>query len=760
MSKGKKKEIGEPAVSQEELAKLREASEQADFGNPEEGSQPLFGGNPDEAASMIEEEKEQEALKEEAAPEEAPQEEILPEEPVEEAPAEEETPAEEPLEEVQPVEEAPAEETQPEEEPLQEEAPIEEPVEEIPAEEAKPEESPVEEPIEEEPTEVQAIEEPIEAPVEEPFEEEAAEEEAPEEPVEEEIPQEEAITEEAPVEEEKEEIPSIAPEILPEDEKGLRLEEVQETLMAELCALSSASDESGEFYRALRESKFTEISQILRLEKKDFDMTWIEKVEEGMTAIDKIVENPRQFIKQERDVIPAVKIKRISSESIQHLASHSHFVREVDEETGNVTPDKLLSVENEEDLAIYENRFVKTLILKLYTFVGMRYDYLLEHRDTKDSELLYLHNETHVQGVTYKVDSRIEASRFSQNEEDKKKEDAVRKRIFRIRDHLNFYMQSEFMNQLKSARPVIPPIAMTNMIVKNPNYHKAYLLWVFLDNYDQFGITFKVIEQKSDFPEEYLKQIYSLMELSILTMRSHDLNKDIKFTFTEKEKHIDPKILLDLDDELYLDDTFDYQAFKRYVVNEKKEGEAPYTQDEVKAIKQLHKERKAQEAQFQTLVSDYMAGLRIQQLEQEFLEEKEAIEAERRRQEILEKELFKRRREWELEKLRDEREYQEAQYKLRLAREMGLIKDEERGDRDVANRDLELESKAEAMKAKKEADKSPLNKKTFRAKPSKKVAPKPEKQKYLKIRKSEPASEAPEPEENKPAVKYLAGSRK
>ena len=208
--------------------------------------------------------------------------------------------------------------------------------------------------------------------------------------------------------------------------------EVEDAFLASLDKLSASSEPFSAFLSHLRASENTEIGQILRLEKKDFDLTWIEKIEEGMPEIDKIVENPRQFIKQERDVIPAVKIKRVSSESIQHLASHSYFVREIDEESGNVTPDKLLSVENEEDLAIYENRFVKTLILKLYTFVSVRYDYLMEHRETRDSEVMTLHNVTEIDGVRYEFDTRVKCSRSSEKEEDRKKHDEVMERIFRI----------------------------------------------------------------------------------------------------------------------------------------------------------------------------------------------------------------------------------------------------------------------------------------------------------------------------------------
>ena len=77
--------------------------------------------------------------------------------------------------------------------------------------------------------------------------------------------------------------------------------EVEDAFLASLDKLSASSEPFSAFLSHLRASENTEIGQILRLEKKDFDLTWIEKIEEGMPEIDKIVENPRQFIKQERD---------------------------------------------------------------------------------------------------------------------------------------------------------------------------------------------------------------------------------------------------------------------------------------------------------------------------------------------------------------------------------------------------------------------------------------------------------------------------
>lgn len=447
--------------------------------------------------------------------------------------------------------------------------------------------------------------------------------------------------------------------------------EVEDAFLASLLKLSDSSKPFSAFLSHLRASEHSEFGQILRLERKDFDLTWIEKVEEGMVEIDKIVDNPRQFIKQERDVIPAVKIKRVSSESIQHLASHSHYVRDIDEETGNVTPDKLLSVENEEDLAIYENRFVKTLILKLYTFVGVRYDYLMEHRETRDSEVMTLHNVTEIDGVTYEFDTRVKCSRSSEKEEDKKKTDEVMARIFRIRDHLNFYMGSSFMSALKTARTVRNPIAMTNMIVKNPHYHAAWELWDFIDHYDAFGVNFQVVEKIKDFDEERLQNIYSYIELGMFLMKARFINRNLEMG-EPSTKVVTPKALLSLEDETFLDDKFDYHAFARYIREPKKPGEPPYSQEEIAEMRKLAEERFEKERLYKRLIAEYMEGVRLQMAEDEERERQLLSEDERLRREAEQRRAYYAKLLAEKDIAEEAKDYKRAEKLRRLIRASAL----------------------------------------------------------------------------------------
>ena len=99
------------------------------------------------------------------------------------------------------------------------------------------------------------------------------------------------------------------------------------------------------------------------------DTSWIDMVEECIPYLDNIIRNPRRFIVQEENIVPIEKAKVVTEESIRHLAQHTSMIQEVHDD-GTVIPLKLLNVYREETIDLYENRFIKSLVDNLYTFVN------------------------------------------------------------------------------------------------------------------------------------------------------------------------------------------------------------------------------------------------------------------------------------------------------------------------------------------------------------------------------------------------------
>ena len=303
----------------------------------------------------------------------------------------------------------------------------------------------------------------------------------------------------------------------------------------------------------------TFVRQTRRNENKAFDGSFIDELEKGVDAVSRIIANPRSFIKEQAELVEAGLAKKINALSVQHLASHSQFVRSIDAK-GNVTPEKILTIHSEMDAQIYENRFVMTLIHKCITFIQARYWYIKEHGETFDSDLLLIHNKVTVNGVTYEVDSRIKASRPSEDKGNSAVNENILERLSRLRERCSFYLRSPFMEEMKGAKEVASPIHMTNMLVKHPDYHAAYVLWEFLDAYDELGISYEVDETNQKFDAGYYDSIYNLATASVLTLSSH-LVADNEAELKTKTKNIVPKVIFTLDDVTFDDGRFLYDAY-------------------------------------------------------------------------------------------------------------------------------------------------------------------------------------------------------
>ncbi len=299
----------------------------------------------------------------------------------------------------------------------------------------------------------------------------------------------------------------------------------------------------------------------VRNEAKTFDVKWIEELNEGFRHIDNIIARPRTFIEEKRDVVLAALAKRVSSASVTHLASHSQFVHGFDEE-GNVVPEKILSISSDDNYQIYENRLVMSLILKLSVFVQNRYQYIKDHGETRNSNVLLVHSDFTLDGVKYEVDNRIRSSVPSEDEALKRVNDELIAQIELLQQRCLYYISCPFMVKMKGAKPVHDPISMTNLLEKNPDYKGALKLWRFINAYTKLGIDYSIVERNVKFDEDYARQIYAMMIGDVLTLKGHESDA---LRIPKKEgdlnKVIIPKTLLSIDDIAFQNDKFLYHQF-------------------------------------------------------------------------------------------------------------------------------------------------------------------------------------------------------
>ena len=300
-----------------------------------------------------------------------------------------------------------------------------------------------------------------------------------------------------------------------------------------------------------------------RNESRHFDAEWINELDKGLQAIDRIIANPKTFIKENATVVLAGLAKRVSSQSVTHLASHSQFVRGFDEE-GNVIPEKILSISSEENYQTYENRFIMSLIMKLSVFVANRYNYVKTHGETWNTNVLLMHSKVEIDGVTYEIDNRIRLSEPAEDIAARAYNEELLAKIKLFSNRVVFYLNSPFMKKMKEAKIVHNPIAMTNILAKNPDYHQALKLWRFLDRYTQLGVDYSVEEGNVPFTDEYYDEAMNLLVGNLLTLDAKQVDK-IALHEEElqdiKKRTFVPKTLTNIEDIAFLNGKFQYEQF-------------------------------------------------------------------------------------------------------------------------------------------------------------------------------------------------------
>ena len=217
------------------------------------------------------------------------------------------------------------------------------------------------------------------------------------------------------------------------------------------------------------------------------DMDWVEAIEDAIPYIDKAIREQRRFIIQNEDIVPIEKARKITNESVRHLAQHTNLIARV--EGDNVTPERILDIQREESFGIYENRFLRTLLDNVSRFVDARY------KDMKHAPTDSYH-KVHMKRQIKLIEQELEFELTYSNESHESKEFDINadvstlsdfQRVRRIRQVLGDFSASPIMRDLAKEERVRPPIQRTNLMTKNPNFKKALDLWLFIESYKKTG---------------------------------------------------------------------------------------------------------------------------------------------------------------------------------------------------------------------------------------------------------------------------------
>lgn len=263
------------------------------------------------------------------------------------------------------------------------------------------------------------------------------------------------------------------------------------------------------------------------------DTEWIDMIESIIPYIDKIFRNPNRFIINEEEIMKIEQTKKVTVESIKHLSKNTNFIQTIDENTGDVTPSKLLNVRKEETYNTYENRLIYTLVQNVKFFIKRRKDIisamLNENSDSqKNDKMLEYNANSRVKDEKIEVKMTMTSSLDSSENNIKKELEDILERIETLSKKINDLNYVEVYKILDGLKPplVRDPVKKTNVVKKNVNFQYAMKLWEYLkENYD---IENEVINENKDYEDEgelkkLVDETFLLQYLALKTLDADNL---------------------------------------------------------------------------------------------------------------------------------------------------------------------------------------------------------------------------------------------
>ena len=436
----------------------------------------------------------------------------------------------------------------------------------------------------------------------------------------------------------------------------------------------SALTKQDDFYEYMHEaitSGNNNFSLFHRYFEKKIDLKWVDAIESCIIPLDNIIRNPRKFIVQEEEIVAIEKARKITAESVRHLAQHTNLIARVEEDT--VTPHHILNVFREESFEIYENRFIFTLVKQLQWFIQERYDVLYNLSQDEDMDSLKM--ESSIQKGNEVVTFKMEIA--TQSLGDVASEGAGNKTVFeritRLKTVIDEFVHSKFMREMRNCTPVRPPIMRTNVILKNPDFRACLALWQFIQSYDEVGYEINVKEFDEMVNDSYREDLYTMLTNNYLLLKKN-CGEEKMVEGRLKKRKIKPKMLKRLAEELVLDYDLDVEEVRKVFVDELKRANK----------KKMEGEKQLKDAIDRAITTEKDRKRIIEERIKAEIERKKEIERRRK-----EREAARIAREKELERQRKERE--RARLKARKEKELALEKARREREREKARKAKERE---------------------------------------------------------------------
>lgn len=312
------------------------------------------------------------------------------------------------------------------------------------------------------------------------------------------------------------------------------------------------------------------------------DIEWVNMMEEVIPHIDSIFRSPNRFIKNEEETVKIEQAKKVSIETIKHLSKHTNLIQDIDKETGDVIPSKLLNVRKEETYNTYENRLIYTLVQNMKYFVNIRKDALLQpiatenKEENKNNKQLEYNAKSKLNDEEVDINVSINSKLDTEQKDSEERNKSLLLRIEEIERKISDIESTEVYKILAKENIILvkDPIRKTNVVLKNVHFQYAMKLWEFLKaNFDEQTIESEDNKDYMDngqlkkmMDEAFLLQYLAMKTLDEDNMEKQDTKKEIKAIVVEQM--LDK--MLDIDEDITEEQLRQMVAEKYEVIKYKK----------------------------------------------------------------------------------------------------------------------------------------------------------------------------------------------
>lgn len=287
----------------------------------------------------------------------------------------------------------------------------------------------------------------------------------------------------------------MALEVLKPTEEELSDKAVSQFYEAFYSCIENAKSPLGDFlFNELQQGEKIIYNKTVR-ETKIFDGNFLDVVIGAYPSLLKICRDPKKTLAYMQEVVAMEKAKKVDSESIRHLASHTQYIRDINEQN-EVIPSKILSTYAEDNIGIYENRFIKSLINRVIVFLDTRLKLMDENLESISADEIRYKNNIKLSHRKIDLEMNIKISNEILDETQKARElfDKTKNAL----DKYRALKGTGLYQAVAKLKDVVPPIMKTNIILHNPDFKIAYNLWLYIDRTTEVGYNVQSDEKTND----------------------------------------------------------------------------------------------------------------------------------------------------------------------------------------------------------------------------------------------------------------------